>query len=172
MHPALIPHLNWHSTAIPFIVSTGQRLTTIRRRLASLIAFALPALAIGCGGDGLVLPNESRAAAITRVSGDEQSAAAGAALSKPLVVRVTDGLARPVEGQAVAFAIDAGGGDVTPASATTGPDGTASAAWTLGGAAGQQRVRVTVTGDGIPAGLLVNFNATAVSGAGAKLVLV
>jgi VCBS repeat-containing protein len=164
--------LNWHSPAIPFIVSTGQRVTTIRRRLASLIAFALPALALGCGGDGLVLPNESRAAAITKVSGDEQSAAAGVALSKPLVVRVADAFDRPVEGQSVAFAIDAGGGQVTPASATTGPDGTASAAWTLGGAAGQQRVRAAVTGDGIPDGLLVNFNATAVSGAGAKLVLV
>jgi VCBS repeat-containing protein len=146
--------------------------TTIRRRLASLIAFALPALALGCGSDGLVLPNESMAAAITKVSGDEQSAAAGGALSKPLVVRVADAFDRPVEGQAVAFAIDAGGGQITPASATTGPDGTAAAAWTLGGAAGQQRVRATVTGDGIPAGLLVNFNATAVSGAGAKLVLV
>src|SRR6185369_12026324 len=121
---------------------------------------------------GLVLPNESRAAAITKVSGDEQSAAAGVALSKPLVVRVADAFDRPVEGQSVAFAIDAGGGQVTPASATTGPDGTASAAWTLGGAAGQQRLRAAVTGDGIPDGLLVNFNATAVSGAGAKLVLV
>ncbi|MGH3378229.1 MAG: Ig-like domain repeat protein [Actinoallomurus sp.] len=146
-------------------------MTTIRRRLASLIAFALPALALGCGSGGLVLPNESMAAKITRVSGDEQSAAAGVALLKPLVVRVADSFDRPVEGQAVAFAIDAGGGQVTPASATTGPDGTASAAWTLGGAAGQQRVQATVTGDGIPAGLLVNFNATAVSGAGAKLVL-
>jgi VCBS repeat-containing protein len=145
--------------------------TTIRRRLAPLIAFALPALAIGCGGD-VVLPNESNAAAITKVSGDDQSAAAGVALSKPLVVRVADAFDRPVEGQAVAFAIDAGGGQITPASATTGPDGTASAAWTLGGTAGHQGARATVTGDGIPAGLLVNFNATAVSGAGAKLVLV
>jgi VCBS repeat-containing protein len=145
--------------------------TTIRRRLASLIALAVSALAIGCGGD-VVLPNESNAAAITKVSGDQQSAAAGVALLKPLVVRVADAFDRPVEGQAVTFAIDAGGGQVTPGSATTGADGTASAIWTLGGAAGQQRVRATVTGDGVPDGLLVNFNATAVSGAGAKLVLV
>jgi VCBS repeat-containing protein len=146
--------------------------TTIRRRLASLIAFALPALALACGGDGVVLPNESMPAAITKVSGDSQSAPAGVALGQPIVVRVADALNRPVEGQVVTFTVGAGGGQITPATATTGPDGTASAAWTLGGAAGQQQVRATVTGDGIPDGLLVNFSATAVSGAGANIVLV
>jgi VCBS repeat-containing protein len=137
-----------------------------------VIAFALSTAAAGCGGDGIVLPNESKPAAITVVSGNDQSAAVGVPLLKPLVVRVADALDRPVEGQAVGFTIDVGGGQISPASATTGPDGTASATWTLGGAAGQQRVKATVSGDGIPAGLLVSFNATAVSGAGAMLVVV
>jgi len=144
--------------------------TRIRRRLASLIAFALPALAAGCGD--VVLPNEGTPASIAIVSGNAQSAPAGAALSSPLVVKVVDERARPIEGQAVSFTIDAGGGQVAPTSATTGTDGTASATWTLGGAAGQQRVKATVTGDGVPSGLLVSFNAMAVSGAGAKLVMV
>ncbi|HET7471401.1 MAG TPA: Ig-like domain repeat protein [Gemmatimonadales bacterium] len=147
-------------------------MTTIRRRLASLIALGLAVLAFACGGDGVVLPNESKPAFITRVSGDSQSAAAGQALELPLIVRVADALDRPVEGQVVAFAVGAGGGQVTPASATTGADGKASVTWTLGGAAGQQKVRASVTGDGVPDGLLVDFSATAVSGAGAKLVLV
>jgi len=146
--------------------------TTIRRRLASLIALALAVLAFACGGDGVVLPNESRAAAITRVSGDSQSAAAGHALEKPIIVRVADALDRPVEGQLVAFTVGAGGGQVTPATVTTGTDGKASATWTLGGAAGQQKVRATVAGDGAPDGLLVDFSATAFSGVGANIVVV
>jgi len=146
--------------------------TTIRRRLASLIAFASPVLAFACGGDGIVLPNESRPAFITRVSGDGQSAAAGQALQLPLIVRVADALDRPVEGQVVAFTVGAGGGQVAPVSVTTGQDGQASATWTLGGAAGQQKVRASVTGTGVPDGLLVDFSATAVSGAGANIVMV
>lgn len=147
-------------------------MTTIRRRLAFLIAFGLAAVSSACGGDGLVLPNESRAASITIVSGDEQSAAAGAALGEPLVVRVADALDRPVEGQAVAFAIDAGGGTVAPGNATTGADGRAAANWTLGATAGTQRVQARVQGDGLPADLQVSFTASASSGAGAILELV
>ena len=72
-------------------------MTRIRRRLASLIAFALPALAAGCGE--VVLPNESTPASIAIVSGDAQSAPAGAALSSPLVVRVLDEQAVPLRGR-------------------------------------------------------------------------
>lgn len=147
-------------------------MTTIRGRLASLIAFALAVLAFACGGDGVVLPNESRPAVITKVSGDSQSAAAGQALELPIVVQVGDALGRPVEGQVVAFTVGAGGGQVAPGTVNTGPDGKASAAWTLGGSAGQQKLRATVTGNGAPDGLLVDFSATAVSGAGANIVLV
>jgi hypothetical protein len=132
------------------------------------MAFGLCTLLAACGGDGIVLPNESRPAKIAIVDGDGQSAPAGATLTKPIVVKVTDGLDRPVGGQAVDFAIDAGGGQVSPASAQTGDDGMASATWTLGNAAGQQRVKAQVSGDD----LLVNFSASAVSGAGALLELV
>lgn len=146
-------------------------MTTPRRRFASLIAFGL-ATAVSACGDGLVLPDEARPATITIVSGDAQSAPAGATLDQALVVRVRDALSRPVEGQAVAFTIGAGGGQVTPASARTGADGQASASWTLGAAAGQQGVQARVDGDNLPAGLLVQFSASAVSGAGEILELV
>jgi hypothetical protein len=142
-------------------------LTSTRRRSASLIAFGLSIVA-ACGGDGIVLPNESRPAKIVIVDGDGQSAPAGATLTRPIVVKVTDGLDRPVAGQAVVFAVDAGGGQVSPASAQTGESGTASAMWTLGSSAGQQRVQATVSGDD----LLVSFSASAVSGTGALLELV
>ncbi len=125
-----------------------------------------------CGGDGLVLPDEGRPAKITIVSGNGQSAPAGTALERALVVQVTDALDRPVEGQAIAFTIDAGGGQVAPGSAPTGPDGQASASWTLGGGAGQQLVKARVNGDNLPATLLVQFSASAVSGTGTVLELV
>jgi hypothetical protein len=143
-------------------------LTSTRRRYASLIAFGLSTILAACGGDGIVLPNESRPAKIDIVHGNGQSAPAGATLAEPIVVKVTDGLNRPVAGQAVVFAIDAGGGQVSPASVQTGDDGTASATWTLGNAAGQQTVKAQVSGDD----LLASFNATAVSGVGALLQLV
>ena len=72
-----------------------------------------------CGSD-VVLPPESQPAAIAVLSGDKQSALAGAPLGQPLVVRVTAADGRPVEGQAVAFTIDAGGGAVTLAPQTGG----------------------------------------------------
>ena len=142
-------------------------MTSTRRRFASLIAFGLSTILAACGGDGIVLPNESRPAKIVIVDGDGQSAPAGATLTRPIVVKVTDGLDRPVSGQAVVFAIDVGGGQVSPASAQTGADGMTSATWTLGSSAGQQRVKAQVSDD-----LLVNFSASAVSGTGALLELV
>ncbi|MBA3495820.1 MAG: Ig-like domain repeat protein, partial [Gemmatimonadales bacterium] len=146
-------------------------MTSTRRRVAPLIAFGVAIGLSACGGDRLVLPEEGRPAKITIVSGDAQSAAAGGVLGEALVVRVTDAQNRPVEDQAVAFTIDAGGGQVAPASVQTGTDGQASSSWTLGGAAGAQRVQATVDDDNLPATLLVMFNASAVSGVGAVLAL-
>ena len=123
-------------------------MTTTRRRFASLIALCLATAASGCGGD-VVLPNEGKPAAIVITGGDTQSGPAGSVLGLPLVVQVTDALGRPVEGRAVAFTIDAGGGQVAPANAQTGSDGKASANWTLGAAAGQQRVQAQVTGSDV-----------------------
>jgi VCBS repeat-containing protein len=144
-------------------------LITTRRRSASLIALALATVAGGCGGDGIVLPGEGQPANILIVTGNNQSAPAGAPLDTVLLVKVTDERKRPVEGQTVAFAVDAGGGSVAPGSVTTGSDGMASSRWTLGNSAGQQRVIATVQGDGVPAGLVATFTASALSGAGALL---
>jgi Bacterial Ig-like domain (group 3)/Bacterial Ig-like domain (group 1)/Bacterial Ig domain len=143
--------------------------TTTRRRLAYSLSFGLAAASSACGGDGLVLPNESRPASISVVSGDGQSAAAGAALGQPLVVSVVDALDRPVQGQTVAFTVDAGGGTVAPATASTDADGLASASWTLGTGAGTQSVKAQVQAAGLPAPLVAGFTATATSGTGAIL---
>jgi hypothetical protein len=138
-----------------------------QRRSSILLAFAL-GLTAACGGDGIVLPDESRPAAIVIVSGNGQSASAGSALDLPLVVKVNDGLGRPIGGQAVAFTVESGGGQVTPASVSTGEDGEVAASWTLGSAAGQQLVKAQVSGND----LQVQFTASANTGEGALLELV
>ena len=139
-----------------------------RRRSASLIALYLATAASACGGD-VTLPDEGNPAAIAILSGDTQSGSAGAALAQPLVVKVTDATGRPVQSAAVAFTIDAGGGQVAPGSVQTGTDGTASAIWTLGAAAGPQQVQAKVSG---PATLTVLFHASASSGTGSVLQIV
>ena len=50
------------------------------------MAFGLSTILAACGGDGIVLPNESRPAKIAIIDGDGQSAPAGATLTKPIVV--------------------------------------------------------------------------------------
>ena len=85
------------------------------------------------------------ASALAIASGNSQTGTVGTALTAPLVVKVTanDGLG--VAGVTVAFAVSSGGGAVT-ATAVTGDDGTASAAWTLGTTVGAQTVTATAAG--------------------------
>jgi len=141
------------------------------RRFAFLLAIAC-ALGLSACGDGVGLPDEGAPARIVVVSGDTQSGAAGGTLGQALVVRVSDSQDRPVADQGVGFAIDVGGGQVTPASATTNSEGLASTTWTLGPTAGQQRVRAQANGNGAPANLAVNVTASAFSGSAGRLELV
>ena len=116
-------------------------MTTIRRRLASLIALALPAMAFGCG-DGLVLPNEPK---LVLVSGDGQTAAVGSALADSLVVRVADTQDNPVPGVEVTWAVG-GGGSISPASVTTDANGLAAAQRVLGSGSGPQTAMAASSG--------------------------
>ena len=74
---------------------------------------------------------------ITIDSGDDQSAPAGGALAKDLVVRITDAYGNPVSGFPVTFSAPSGG-SVNPDQATTGPDGTATTVATLAPGGGDQ----------------------------------
>jgi hypothetical protein len=96
------------------------------------------------------------AAAIDKVSGDEQTAPVGAALVEPVTVKVADAFGNAVEGATVSFAVTGGGGSVTPPQASTGADGTAQATWTMGSGMGANTL--SVTADGLAA---VEFTATA-----------
>ena len=86
------------------------------------------------------------ASTIVRVTGNGQRGAIGQALPEPVSVRVTDAFDNPVGGVGVAFSVLSGDGRVS-ASATTNGDGMASAGtWTLGPAAGEQRLAAVVGG--------------------------
>ncbi|HEY0019368.1 MAG TPA: Ig-like domain-containing protein [Longimicrobium sp.] len=92
------------------------------------------------------------------VSGSaDRAGTTGRLLADSLAVRVTDRHGTGVAGVAVAFATT-GGGELAPANAVTGADGTAKAAWRLGGTPGEQTATATVAG---LAGSPVAFRAAA-----------
>jgi hypothetical protein len=92
------------------------------------------------------------------VSGDGQSAPAGATLPQPLVVAAEDDGGSPVAGVTVSFAVIRGGGSVGPGSARTDARGHAETQLTLGSTAGENAVEASATElTGSP----VTFRATA-----------
>jgi hypothetical protein len=99
-------------------------------------------------------------ASVAIVSGDGQSGTVGTELPAALTVRVTDTGARPVTGATVTWAVTAGGGTVTPTTATTDSNGTGSTRWTLGTSLGANSATATVAGSAA-----VTFEATSTAGA-------
>jgi hypothetical protein len=136
-------------------------------RSSSRVLAGVAALALGCTGSDLTLPEQGLPANIVVVRGDAQTAAVGSALPDSLVVRVTDSKDRPIQRQQVTFAPSAG--TVVPTAATTNADGRAGAIWVLGPVAGPQSATATATGNGAPAGLAVTFHATALTSGAARL---
>ena len=98
------------------------------------------------------------ATALIKVSGDNQSAPIGSALSEPLVVEVRDGQQRVIQGVPVQFELSEIGLalESTP---TTNSNGQASATLMFGDTTGEFAVEVSVTGINEP----VVFTATAIS---------
>lgn len=104
-------------------------------------------------------------AAASIVGGPTRAGTAGAVMADSLVIKVADRYGNGISGVAVAFAA-ANGGAVSPATPTTGADGTARAQWTLGGMAGAQSA--TATAAGFPA---LTFSGTAAVGAVTRVAL-
>jgi serine protease len=123
----------------------------------TLTAFLLGVTTVQCSTD-VSAPPVISAAAIAGVSGNSQTAAAGAAVVEPLRVHVTDGSGAGVPEVTVTWTVATGGGSLSSAATTTDPTGHASVTWTLGPHAGAQTVTASVsslTGDP------VTFTATA-----------
>ncbi|MFL5496795.1 MAG: beta strand repeat-containing protein [Gemmatimonadales bacterium] len=114
----------------------------------------VPALALltACGGGGdLLLPGSGVPAAITVVSGGEQSGRVGETIPDSIVVSVTDGEGRPIQGATVVFGlIDASpGAALDPDTATTNGDGQTWTHAVLGTRVGAQQGQVqALTPDG------------------------
>jgi hypothetical protein len=77
---------------------------------------------------------------LSKVDGDNQVGEVGAALEKPLVVKVLTSHQLPADGREVEFIFTSAAGEVTPAQAFTNSQGQAFATWTLGTAPGPQTV--------------------------------
>jgi hypothetical protein len=105
---------------------------------------------------------------IMKVDGDTQTATVGSALGTSLVVQVNDQNGAAMNGVSVSFAVTAGGGTVSAASANTNASGQASVDWTLGPEAGAQTVRASVTSN---TSINTDFSATADPDAPATLAL-
>jgi hypothetical protein len=118
----------------------------MRRLVAAL------ALLTACGGGGdLLLPGSGVPAAITVVSGGQQTGRVGETIPDSIVVSVTDGEGRPVQGATVVYdLIDASpGAALDPDTVTTNSQGQAWAHAVLGTRVGSQQGQVqALTPDG------------------------
>ena len=133
-------------------------------RLRVAVALGLPLAFAACGGGDLVLPNEGQAAKVTAIAGDLQTGTILEPAAESLVVRVVDRFGSPVSGVQVSWSAQ-GGGDVSPASVVTGPDGRAATQRLLGAQVGTYGT--TAVASPLPEST-VTFTTTAVA---AKLVL-
>lgn len=111
------------------------------------------------------------AAAVRSVSGDQQVGAAGARLAQSLTVRVVDAGGNPVSGAAVAFQVRLGGGSVNPPANTSSDSGLVRTVWTLGTAAGPNKVVAILTNGAIVDSALFTATATAGTGVGGSALL-
>jgi hypothetical protein len=106
------------------------------------------------------------ASTLTLVSGNAQSGTPGQRLANPFVVKVTDSNNNAVSGVTVSFAVTAGGGTLTAASAVTNSQGLAESTLTLGPSPGTNTVRAS---SGTLNGSPITFTATAVAAGAADV---
>ncbi len=167
--------ISWSITSGGGVISPSQSVTgpdgtaTATMRLGSALG-AQSARAVLGGADPVTFTataNAAPASQLSVVSGDNQTATVGATLVQAVRVKVADGFGNAVSGVTVIFAVTLGGGSLSSPTAISDASGFAQVTWTLGPAAGNQRVSATVTGVAP-----VTFNATAQAGAAASLVIV
>jgi hypothetical protein len=119
----------------------------------------------GCGGSDLTLPTDGFPASLRAMSGSGQQATVGTRLPDPLVVRLLDGVGRPVRGVTVDFRFqtDIPGAQFEPATTvTTNDTGFASVQVRLGATPGDQTIEAAV-GASPSSALLATFGVTAVA---------
>ncbi|HEY7472218.1 MAG TPA: hypothetical protein VIE68_07720 [Gemmatimonadota bacterium] len=131
---------------------SASRARSIAISILSLVAMGVP----GCG-DLLQEPDTGKLPArLAEVSGNGQTAAAGATLAQPVRVRVVDPAGLPSPGLWVEWSVVVGAGKVSPRNSFSDEDGVAETTWTLGPAPGLQTIRAFVR-----KGQPMTFDATA-----------
>jgi len=102
------------------------------------------------GSPDVVFTATARAGPVARlahVSGDDQSAIAGATLPQPLSVKVSDSYGNAVSGATVEFAVVSGGGSIGSDPAVSDAEGVAtSGPWTVGASSSAQEVKARAAG--------------------------
>ncbi len=141
-----------------FALPRLSRTTALRSLLLGTVVLG------GCKSSDASAPSATPTA-IRAQTGDQQTAAAGAALPVSLSVLVTDKDNKPVSGRRVDWDVGAGAGSVSPASSTTDSRGLATTTWTVGTSAGLARVNAQINGLNP-----VAFTATVLPGPAAALV--
>ena len=131
-----------------------------------LVLIAAAPVALACGGDSMS-PSSGPPAHLAAGTDLNRTTVVGATIPAGLVVTVTDASGRAVAGAPVAFAVTGGNGSTNPRIATTGSNGQATAAWTLGTIAGDNVITASVSG----AGGSVTFHAMGTPGPTATLSL-
>lgn len=104
---------------------------------------------VGCGGSNLTLPADGAPSKLRAISGDGQEGTVGTQLPDPLVVRLTDGAARPVPGVSLKFEFqsDVPAAKIEPSTSVTDDTGFASVRVRLGSTAGSQVVESSLADD-------------------------
>jgi hypothetical protein len=120
---------------VTFLPATDKRKTTVSAAVRGLFTPAYWTVTV----------TAAAAATMAKVSGDNQSAAAGLALAAPLVVFVGDQYGNPVLGASVAWTFT-GVGTLGNTVSVTDSTGHTSTTFNLGTGAGQRGVMATVTG--------------------------
>ena len=160
---------------VPAGITDAQGRAQTRWTLGTRVdeAQKVEARAIDAAGQKLVFreftatPRPDVAAAMAKVGGEGQFAAAGERLAEPLTVKVVDQYGNPIAGATVAWGVTAGGGSLETPTATTNATGVATVHLTLGTAVGSNEVSATVSGIAP-----VSFTATGQPGATAALTIV
>ncbi len=107
-----------------------------------IVSLTLAALLVACNG----VNEPSLPSSVSALAGTTpQTAPAGSPVAHAPAVIVVDGTGRAVPGVVVAFAVQAGGGTIVGATATTNSSGAAAvASWTLGATVGINILTATV----------------------------
>jgi len=144
------------------------------KRLVLMFLVVFGVSACGGGGSGNTGGSSTTTAdkvlaSVAMSSGNNQTATVGTQLPAPLIALVLNQAGLPIAGQVVNFVVTVGGGQVFAAAVTSDANGLVREVWTLGTAAGAQKVEVrAIDANGTPV-VYATFTATGTAGSAASL---